>query len=405
MKISMLSTGEEVLHGDIVDSNASWLGEQFFQHGFGLDYRATVGDQLDGLVAEITALSLRSDVVIVNGGLGPTSDDMSAQAMAQAAGVELELKQEWLENIEGYFASLGRPMAPSNVKQAMLPIGSEIIDNPVGTACGFSMRLNDALIMFTPGVPFEFKRMVTDEILPLLHQLYPSVEQQACHKIYVLGLGESSIADSLKSLTLPQGFSLGYRSYLPFIEVKVFCPVRHPELNEIVQQIADILIDNVVGIDKPLTNGVVDALQSQQWQLSILEQVTGGELARQMYRAGPTGPDDAQSSVFQQSIVDNQAPKLAELADSVLLCAEYRQDTQADVSLANFWLEDGSIALTLSTEQGAWAQQVTFKRDYPLIAKQVIVTMVLLDMLRRQASDLKVIGQYGYFECVNKIEI
>lgn len=398
MKISMLSTGEEVLHGDIVDTNASWLGEQFFQHGLGLSYRSTVGDQLDALVKEITTLSLRSDVIIVNGGLGPTSDDMSAQAMADAAGVELELNQAWVEKMEAYFSQSKRPMAQSNLKQAMLPKGAEVIDNPVGTACGFSMRLNDALIMFTPGVPFEFKRMVKEEILPLLHKLYPEVEQQVCHKIYTFGLGESGIADLLQSIDLPKGFSLGYRSYMPFIEVKVFSPRDHEQIESIMFQINETLSAYVVGINQPLIEVVGEALSDNQWQLSLMEQATGGELARTLYQS------EKAQQYFQQSIVDNQVEPLSDLEDGVVIATEYRMDTQADVSLASFKLKDGSYALVLVTGQNCFAQQVVFKRNYPLKSQQILLSTMLFDMLRRHAKHEVVFGEFAQCERVGLME-
>lgn len=103
LKIAMLSTGEEVLHGDIVDTNAAWLSEQFFQKGFALTKRSTVGDSLGSLAEELLMLSFNSDIVVVNGGLGPTCDDVSTEAAAVAAEVELELYPQWLERLEAFF--------------------------------------------------------------------------------------------------------------------------------------------------------------------------------------------------------------------------------------------------------------------------------------------------------------
>lgn len=150
LKVAMLSTGEEVLHGDIVDTNASWLGEILYQSGFQLSARSTVGDQLDVLKDEILRLSKSFDVVIVNGGLGPTTDDLTASAAAKASGQKLSLFQEWLTVMEEKFTRRGLTMPDSNLKQAMLPEKATIIDNPIGTACGFSMTLNKAKLYFTP---------------------------------------------------------------------------------------------------------------------------------------------------------------------------------------------------------------------------------------------------------------
>ncbi|HBV75801.1 MULTISPECIES: CinA family nicotinamide mononucleotide deamidase-related protein [Vibrio] len=398
VKISMLSTGEEVLHGDIVDTNASWLSEVFFEHGFALNYRSTIGDQLDELRDEIISLSERNDVVIVNGGLGPTSDDLSALAAAQAAGVELKLSQHWLDTITEYFSRINRPMADSNIKQAMLPEGASVIDNPVGTACGFSIELNGAMVMFTPGVPFEFKKMVRDEILPKLKLCFPNVKRLVCNKIYTFGLGESGIADALSSLDIPEAFSLGYRSYMPFIEVKVFSPHSDSNIEMVLTAITERLKNYVLGINQPLIDVIGEGLTNKQWQLSILEQVTGGEVARQMYQS-----ERSQQS-FVQSVVDNQAEPLAELSDAILLNNEYRLETQSHACLANFKLEDGSIGLALSSQLGNYAQNIMFKRDYPIKAQQVLIATVLLDMLRRHMNGESPSIEFGHFETLSTIE-
>lgn len=203
LQTEMLSTGDEVLHGQIVDTNAAWLAELFFNQGLPLTRRNTVGDSLDSLVAALTERSQHADILIVNGGLGPTSDDLSAEAAARAAGVALELHEGWLAQMERFFAERGRVMAPSNRKQALLPAGSEMIDNPVGTACGFAITLNRCLIFFTPGVPFEFKRMVEHEILPRLRARFTIPEPPLCLRLTTFGRSESDLAAQLDTLTLP----------------------------------------------------------------------------------------------------------------------------------------------------------------------------------------------------------
>ncbi|HAZ55102.1 MAG TPA: competence/damage-inducible protein A, partial [Franconibacter helveticus] len=197
LKVEMLSTGDEVLHGQIVDTNAAWLADYLFENGFPMTRRNTVGDNLDALVAILQERSQQADVVIVNGGLGPTSDDLSAEAAAKAAGVGLELHEEWLAHMAQFFTSRGRVMAPSNRKQAMIPAGSEMVDNPIGTACGFAMTLNRAWIFFTPGVPSEFRQMVEQQIVPRLRQRYPQVEPPVCLRLTTFGRSESDLAQSL----------------------------------------------------------------------------------------------------------------------------------------------------------------------------------------------------------------
>ena len=126
----------------IVDTNAAWLADFFFNQGLPLTRRNTVGDNLDCLVAILRERSQHADVLIVNGGLGPTSDDLSALAAATAKGEGLVLHEAWLAEMERFFRERGRVMAPSNRKQAELPASAEFINNPVGTACGFAVQLN-----------------------------------------------------------------------------------------------------------------------------------------------------------------------------------------------------------------------------------------------------------------------
>lgn len=171
LKVEMLSTGDEVLHGQIVDTNAAWLAD-FLSSGVAIISPQYGGDNLDDLVTILRERSQHADVLIVNGGLGPTSDDLSALAAATAKGEGLVLHEAWLKEMERYFHERGRVMAPSNRKQAELPASAEFINNPVGTACGFAVQLNRCLMFFTPGVPSEFKVMVEYEILPRLRERF-----------------------------------------------------------------------------------------------------------------------------------------------------------------------------------------------------------------------------------------
>ncbi|VDZ70670.1 Competence/damage-inducible protein CinA (plasmid) [Klebsiella aerogenes] len=203
LQVEMLSTGDEVLHGQIVDTNAAWLADYFFNQGLPLTRRNTVGDDLDALVAILRERSEQADVLIVNGGLGPTSDDLSALAAATAKGEGLVLNAEWLETMTRFFAERGRPMAESNRKQAEIPASAEMINNPVGTACGFAVQLNRCLMFFTPGVPSEFKVMVEQEIVPRLRARFTLPSSPVCLRLTTFGRSESELAQSLNHLQLP----------------------------------------------------------------------------------------------------------------------------------------------------------------------------------------------------------
>src|SRR5215472_14942369 len=168
MRIEIICTGDEVLSGKIVNTNWSYMTQKLEDFGLAVSWGTIVGDDRTELLAAFRLAGERADAVIVNGGLGPTVDDLSQEIAARAAGVELILNEDWLQRMENFFRRRNRVMSPNNRKQAMLPIGSEILDNPVGTACGFAMDIGRARFFFTPGVPRELYRMLEEQIVPRL---------------------------------------------------------------------------------------------------------------------------------------------------------------------------------------------------------------------------------------------
>src|SRR4051812_12786016 len=136
MLIEIICTGDEVLTGKIVNSNFSYMAQKLEDVGLAVRWGTTVGDDRETLLAAFTEAGARADAVIVNGGLGPTVDDLSQEIAAQAAGVECVLCDEWLEKMQAFFARRSRVMPPNKVKQAMLPAGGEEVDNPGGTQGG-----------------------------------------------------------------------------------------------------------------------------------------------------------------------------------------------------------------------------------------------------------------------------
>src|ERR1700761_8905894 len=140
MRIEIICTGDEVLTGKITNTNFSYMAQKLEDVGLSVVWETTVGDDRDTLLAAFRLAASRADAVIVNGGLGPTVDDLSQEIAAKAAGVELELNEAWLATMESFFARRSRIMPPNNRKQAMLPATAEVLDNPIGTACGFALN-------------------------------------------------------------------------------------------------------------------------------------------------------------------------------------------------------------------------------------------------------------------------
>ena len=221
MRIEIICTGDEVLTGKIVNTNFSYMSQKLEDVGLSVYWSTTVGDDRDSLLQAFRLASQRVDAVIVNGGLGPTVDDLSQEVAAQAAGVDLVLNEEWLATMESFFTKRSRIMPPNNRKQAMLPAGAEVIDNPVGTACGFALDIGKARFFFTPGVPRELHRMLEQQVIPRLLARGGAPATIHLKRFHSYGLGESHVDQMLSGVEalVPDGsVKLGFRAHYPQIE-------------------------------------------------------------------------------------------------------------------------------------------------------------------------------------------
>ena len=397
INVEMLSTGDEVLHGQIVDTNAAWLADFFFNQGLPLTRRNTVGDDLDSLVAVLRERSEQADVLIVNGGLGPTSDDLSALAAATAKGEGLILHEAWLETMTRFFAERGRPMAASNRKQAEIPASAEMINNPVGTACGFAVQLNRCLMFFTPGVPSEFKVMVEQEILPRLRERFPLPAPPLCLRLTTFGRSESDLAQSLDPLALPPGVVMGYRSSMPIIELKLTGPAEQreamlaiwPEVKKVAGE--SMIFEGTEGLPAQIAR----CLQERQLSLTLSEQFTGGLLALQLSRAN--------APLLASEIVPCQEESLAQ---SARWAAERRVNHFAGLALAVSGQEADHLNFVLSTPEGTHALRVKFSATrYSLAVRQEVCAMMALNMLRRWLHGQPVAGEHGWINVVESLSV
>lgn len=397
LNVEMLSTGDEVLHGQIVDTNAAWLADFFFNQGLPLTRRHTVGDDLDALVAILRERSEQADVLIVNGGLGPTSDDLSALAAATAKGEELFLHPEWLETMTRFFAERGRPMAESNRKQAEIPASAEMINNPVGTACGFAVQLNRCLMFFTPGVPSEFKVMVEQEILPRLRQRFTLPEPPVCLRLTTFGRSESELAQSLNPLTLPPGVVMGYRSAMPIIELKLTGPADQrdamlalwPEVRKVAGD--SLIFEGTEGLPAQIAR----CLQERQLSLTLSEQFTGGLLALQLSRAG--------APLLASEVVPAQEETLAQAAR---WAAERRINHFAGLALAVSGQENDHLNVALATPDGTFALRVKFSvTRHSLAVRQEVCAMMALNMLRRWLNGQPLASEHGWINVVDSLSL
>ncbi|HWK53818.1 MAG TPA: CinA family nicotinamide mononucleotide deamidase-related protein [Hyphomicrobiales bacterium] len=414
----MICTGEEVLSGQIVDTNAAWFANAMMDIGIELQLRTTVGDRMDDLVRLFRERSRHADVILVNGGLGPTSDDLCSEAAARAAGVNLVEHRGWREHLEAWFTSRNRTMPASNLKQCLLPDGAILVDNRTGSAPGFRLQLDRAWLFFTPGVPSEFKPMVMDHFVPFLQQRFEHKVATRLHKFLCFGHGESILAERLAQLTLPDAVTLGYRPTLPYVEIKVFARGTQAiaALDTLLPRIRALLDDAVVSEDQPSLPAAVHALLTQSGHtLSLAESCTGGLLASQLVEFpgssayllhGVVSYSNAAKEQLLRvphAVLERYGAVSAETALAMARGARAVLDSDYALSITGVAGPDGgsedkpvgTVAIALCDREQCWVQVLRFSQR----ARGVIRAMscaVALDMLRRHLLQQTPIGRYSF---------
>lgn len=420
MRIELISTGDELLTGDITDTNASWLAQQLTEVGFKLAYKTTVGDDLAELTSTFRQRSKYADFIIVNGGLGPTSDDLSAEAAAQALDEPVVLFEQWLEVMKGMFAQFGRPMTDSNIKQAMLPQSATIVDNPVGTACGFAIKLNKATVVFTPGVPREFKHMVKAQILPMLSAISGS-QTLSITRFLCLGIGESALASLLEEVKLPSGCEFGYRASMPFIELKIFSKGDQP-IDLVIAQIDRIIAQYCVVRDGNSLSFKVHQLLSEKqienYKFGTVESCTGGLVASSLIAyAGSSAYLDrgivTYSNQAKQELVAVQAQTLEDVGAVSIAVAEQmakgaiaQHGLDLAISITGIAGPDGgseqkpvgTVAFALADKAGSCYSQMLLLPNRGRGHVRETACAIALDMVRRYCEKTKVIAQYASYK-------
>jgi nicotinamide-nucleotide amidase len=281
MSAAVLSIGTELTRGELVNTNATWLSEQLTLLGCEVAEHAVVADDVDAIVETLRRLASRNAVLVVTGGLGPTTDDLTSEAAARAAGVGLARHEPSLEAIRRKFAAVGRTMSATNAKQADFPVGAVVLENPVGTAPGFALTLGACRCFFMPGVPHEMQRIFGDHVQSALA---PTVQRRTHQvRLRTFGLPESVVGERLAGLEdAHPGVTIGYRASFPEIEVKVHARAESGgDAAELAQRVArevrERLEDVVFGEGEETYAAYVGrVLRDRGLTLAVAESCTGG---------------------------------------------------------------------------------------------------------------------------------
>jgi nicotinamide-nucleotide amidase len=281
MTCAVLSIGTELTRGELVNTNAAWLSAELVAAGFDVVEHLVVDDNMERIVEALRRLSSRARLVVSTGGLGPTTDDMTSQAVAAAQGVRLVRDAASLENIRRRFEKAGRTMSPSNEKQADFPEGAEVLPNAAGTAPGFGVYMSDCALYFLPGVPREMERMFDEQVIPRVRALASDDSFQL--RLRTFGSPESVVGEKLAGIEAAnEGIILGYRAHFPEIEVKILAragsrSAARTLCERVTLEVRSRLGAIVYGEGDDTFAGVVGrGLRSRGWSLAIAESCTGG---------------------------------------------------------------------------------------------------------------------------------
>jgi nicotinamide-nucleotide amidase len=383
MRVEILCTGDEILTGKTVNTNYSHMARRLVEVGLDPYWGTTVGDDRAALLQAFHRAGERADAVIVNGGLGPTVDDLSQEVAAEAAGVKLVLSDHWLQRMTESYARRGRVMPANNKKQAMLPENCEFIDNPIGTACGFALTIGKARFFFTPGVPREMRRMLDEQVLPRILKMSGIKGVTKLKRFHTFGIGESRADEMLAGIeAFTNGtIKLGFQAHFPELETKL--AVRGDDEADLADRLGPVetevrrrLGNFIVAEDNDsLESVVVGKLKAGGHTLAVAETVTGGLLASRI------APLVGAEHVFRRGVVSHDTIPAEML----------RRESGASHALSvavTLDQDGGDIDITLSDAKGSVSRKARLVglRDWVRNG----ATEMGLDCLRRHLSGLPV---------------
>jgi nicotinamide-nucleotide amidase len=414
MRIEIICTGDEVLTGKITNTNFSYMAQKLEDVGLSVYAETTVGDDRESLLAAFRLASTRADAVIVNGGLGPTVDDLSQEIAAQAAGVELVLHQEWLTRMEDFFTRRMRAMPPNNVKQAMLPATAEMIDNPIGTACGFALDIGKARFFFTPGVPRELRRMLEEQVIPRILARAGAPTAIYLKRFHSYGLGESHVDQLLagvETLDPDGGVKLGFRAHYPQLETKL--TVRGTDMDDVRRKLAPVtaevkkrLGNFIMAEDDQTLEGVtLAALTAASATLTLVESFTAGQIAARIAHLPGAETVFRHGTVVRRldSLFGVSIPAALDQATTEAVARAAREQTGATHALAVLIeLDDGADRIDFGGTIWigiATADRMEFRRSRILGGREWVrlgAVELALDCLRRFLQGLPVVERIDF---------
>jgi nicotinamide-nucleotide amidase len=406
MKIAILTIGEELLNGDLADTNTKAISRELIENALPVCEANTVGDSEVGIAAALRRLAESHDVVIATGGLGPTEDDRTARAAAMAFERSYSLNDKALLQIRDRFLEWQREMHPRNEKQAMLPGRSTVITNSNGTAPGFHLQHNQTDLYFLPGVPLEMLAMLNEYVVPSLLQRFPDPPIRCQRTIGVFGLPEPTVESRINRNGLPAGVKLAFNVEFPVVQVKLRTK------GEEAQRLADraelavrkALGNYVFGVDSDtLAGSTARLLSTAGLTISLAESCTGGLIAKLLTdppgasafleRSVVSYANSAKTGCLKvdQEILDRHGAVSPECAEAMARGVQVASGTDISLAVTGIAGPDGGTAdkpvgtvyLAMLSHQKKRVERFNFSGNREQVRLRTACTA--LDWLRRQA--------------------
>jgi nicotinamide-nucleotide amidase len=404
MKIAILTIGDELLNGDLADTNTAAIARRLMDNALPVHEAATVGDRKETIAAALQRLADTHDAVIVTGGLGPTEDDRTSKAAAHAFDRPLILNDKALKQIRTRFRTWKREMHPRNEKQALLPGRSEVIINKNGTAPGFHLQSNQTDLYFLPGVPREMLAMLNEYVIPSLSNLFPTPPLQCQQVLTVFGLAEPDVEARINRNGLPEGVELAFNVEFPMVQVKL--RAKGEDAQKLVDRaelaVRKTLGDYVVGIGSDtLAGNTARFLSIAGLTLSLAESCTGGLIAK-LLTDQPGSSAFLERSVVSyansakldclnvtQEILDHHGAVSAECAEAMAKGVHATAHTDIALAVTGIAGPDGgtvdkpvgTVYLAMKSPWGERVERFNFSGDRDLVRLRTACTA--LDWLRR----------------------
>lgn len=289
MKATLITIGDEILIGQVIDTNSAWMGQELNLRGIEVQEIRSISDQHEDIIHAIDKAFEDSDLILMTGGLGPTKDDITKKAIADYFGVGMEFHEPTFERIERFFEKLGRSTTPAHREQCFMPTNATLLRNKMGSAPGMWFDEKGKVLISMPGVPYEMKSIMTDEVFPRLQERFVTVPI-AHRTILTIGEGESRIAAKIEHFedSLPPHMKLAYLPNLGMVRLRLSATGKdesalHEELNAKVEELKTIIPHLIFGYETQTIEEVVGKLLKEKGlTLSTAESCTGGYLAHRI---------------------------------------------------------------------------------------------------------------------------